>query len=194
MRRVFFGFTSVAVALCSFGFGSRAGAQTFKVGYVFMDEIRQKAQPYQEALQSLQQATQQRQQEAQERQNEIQRLQDQLQRQASLLTEQVRTQKQGQIQQKLAEYEQWAGQAQTELQRQQLEIIQPIDERALQLVQRLAAERNYDLVLDGSAVAYLRNQEENNLTSAVIEALNQGQGVAPSQGTTGGRAGSRPQR
>lgn len=194
MRGTLFGFVGLAAVLCAGGIASRAEAQTVKIGYVFMDEIRQKGQPYQEALQRHQQAVQQRQQEAQERQNEIQRLQEQLQRQASLLTEQVRTQKQGQIQQKLAEYEQWAGQAATDLQRQQLEVIQPIDERVLQLIQRVAAERNYDLVLDGSAIAYLRNQEQNNLTDAIVEALNQGQGVAPARETGGTRGGGTPQR
>jgi len=164
----------VVAAVCSLLLGaSRAQAQSFKVAVIYMDEIREKGQPYIEALQRLQQVSQQRQQEAQTKQGEIQRLQEQLQRQASLMTEQRRTQSEAQIRQKVTEYEQWAGQAQQELQQQQIQAIQPIDERVLQIVERIANERGIDVVLDGVAVAFIKNKEQNNLTNAVIQALNQ---------------------
>ncbi|OQB38298.1 MAG: Outer membrane protein (OmpH-like) [Candidatus Latescibacteria bacterium ADurb.Bin168] len=89
------------------------------------------------------------------------------------MTEQRRTQSEAQIRQKVTEYEQWAGQAQQELQQQQIQAIQPIDERVLQIVERIANERGIDVVLDGVAVAFIKNKEQNNLTNAVIQALNQ---------------------
>jgi len=154
------------------GFAADAGAQS-KIGFVFMDEIRARAQPYQDAQASLQQAAGERQQEAEQRQSELQRLQDQLERQRSLLTEQRRTEKENEIREKLMQYEQWAASAQQELGRQQLELIQPLDERVLVLIQEVAAEKDYDLIIDGTAIAYMRDHDQNNLTEAVIEALNQ---------------------
>jgi outer membrane protein len=173
MRKMAWAFAAIAVVAVLFGSASRSGAQTFKIGFIYMDEIRQKGQPYLEAIQRLQTVSQQRQQEAQTKQGEIQRLQEQLQRQASLMTEQRRTQSETQIRQKVTEYEQWAGQAQQEMQQQQLQAVQPLDERVMQIVERIANERGYDVVLDGSAVAFIKNKDQNNITEAVIQALNQ---------------------
>jgi outer membrane protein len=171
MRRMLTGVFALLAAAMLFGFASEASAQ-MKIGYVFMDDIRMRAQPYQDAQQSLSRTAGERQQEAEQRQSEIQRLQDQLERQASLLTEERRVQRQNEIRQKLMEYEQWAQGAQQELGRQQMQLIQPIDERVLDLVQEIAARRNYDLVIDGTAIAYMKDHDEHNLTELVIEAIN----------------------
>jgi|GEM_PF-2236932 len=183
MRNVLFGLIVVTVAALLWGSPTKALADGFKVGFVYMDEIRQKGQPYQEAFQRLQQASQQHQQEAQQRQGEIQRLQEQLQRQASLMTEQVRSQREAQIRQKVSEYEEWAGRASQDFQKQQLDAIQPIDERVIQLIKAVAERNNYDVVLDGSAIAYIKNEVQNNLTEAVIQELNQGTSASPTAGS-----------
>lgn len=173
MRKLTWMCVAATAACCLFFGATRANAQAFKVGLIYMDEIREKGQPYVEAVQRLQQVSQQMQQEAQTKQGEIQRLQEQLQRQASLMTEQRRTQSETQIRQKVTEYEAWAGQAQQDLQQRQIQAVQPIDERVMQIVERIANERGFDLVLDGATIAFIKNKTQNNITDAVIQALNQ---------------------
>jgi len=171
MRRMLMGLSAVLMTALLFGFASEASAQ-MKIGYIFMDEIRMSARPYQDAQSQLQQAAGERQREAEQLQAEIGRMQEQLERQRGLLTEQRRTERETAIRQKLMEYEQWASTAQQDLGRRQMELLQPLDERVLELIQTISADRGYDLVIDGAAIAYMRNHEEHNLTTAVIEVLN----------------------
>jgi outer membrane protein len=144
-----------------------------KIGYVFMDDIRGRAEVYQEAGTRIQQIVTEQEQEASQKQAEIQRLQDQLQRQQSLMTEQTRAQREGQIRQKVGEYQQWAAGIEQELVRQQAELIRPIDARTIEMINTIAEAEGYDIVLDGAAIAYMRNKDEHNLTDRIVEALNQ---------------------
>jgi Skp family chaperone for outer membrane proteins len=171
MRRMLTGLCAVLGFALFVGLAAEANAQT--IAYVFMEEIRARAQPYQDIQSQLQQAVTQRQQEAEQRQSEIQRLQEQLERQQGLLTENKRAERETQIRQKLMEYEQWAAGAQQDLGRQQLELLQPLDGQVLELIQKIAAEKDYGMVIDGAAILYMRDHEEHNLTDAIIEELNQ---------------------
>ncbi len=164
--------TAAIFGLLLAGFGV-AQAQEFKVGFVFLEEIRARAEPYQEASRQFNQMVSEREQESQRREAEIQRMQESLERRGSLMTERTRAEQTAQIRQKVQEFQQWASGAQGELQQQHARMIQPIDAQVLEVIQQVAQELGYDMVLDGTAIAYLRDHEEHNLTQAVIDAVNE---------------------
>lgn len=170
MRRMLIGLSAVMMTALLFGFVSEASAQ-MRIGYIFMDEIRMRARPYQDAHDQLQRSAGARQQEAEQFQTEIHRLQEQLERQRGLLTEQRKAERENAIRDKVIEYETWASNVQQELGRKQMELLQPLDERVMQLVQRISQDQGYDIVIDGSIIAYMKNHEDHNLTSAVIDKL-----------------------
>ncbi len=173
IRRMMMGTLVVVAGFLTAWMPSAADAEVSKIGYVLMEEIRARAEVYQEVGTRIQQIVAEQEQAATQKQGELQRLQDQLQRQQSLMTEQTRARREGQIRQKLQEYQQWAAQTEQDIVRQQAELVRPIDARVIEMIKTVAEANGYDLVLDGQAIAYMRDVEEHNLTGQIIEAMNQ---------------------
>ena len=169
MRRMMIGVLALA-AVCA---GASIARAEFKVGFVLLEKIRAEAQPYRDAATQLQRLVGERQQEGQRKQAEIAQKLNEFNRQQGLMSAERKAEVAGQIENMKAEYERWAADAQQQLSQRQLDLIAPIDSRALEVIKRLAGEQSYDLVLDGTAIAYLANEEENDLTQAIIDALNQ---------------------
>lgn len=66
-----------------------------------------------------------------------------------------------------------------ELQQKQGELTQPIIQKTMQLIRRLATQEGYDLVVDKQAVPYSRS--DLDVTDRVITMYNSGAGAAPAK-------------
>lgn len=64
-----------------------------------------------------------------------------------------------------------------ELQKKQSELTQPIFQKAMGIIRRLATQNGYDIIVDRQAVPYFRS--DLDLTDRVITEYNQASGVAP---------------
>lgn len=73
-----------------------------------------------------------------------------------------------------------------ELQKKQNELTQPIFQKAMGLIRRLAAQEGFDMVVDKQAVPYVRS--DLDLTDRIIQLYNQGGGT----GDTGAAGGAKP--
>jgi len=68
-----------------------------------------------------------------------------------------------------------------ELQNKQYELTQPILEKALSIISRLARQEGYDIVVDKQSVPYIRS--DLDLTDRIVTLYNQGGGVGEKQPT-----------
>jgi outer membrane protein len=66
-----------------------------------------------------------------------------------------------------------------ELQKKQNELTQPIFQKAMGIIRRMATQDGYDVVIDKQAVPYVRS--DLDLTDRIITLYNQGAGVAPGE-------------
>ncbi|MBM4361908.1 MAG: OmpH family outer membrane protein [Deltaproteobacteria bacterium] len=64
-----------------------------------------------------------------------------------------------------------------ELQKKQSELTQPIFQKAMGIIRRLATQNGYDMIVDRQAVPYFRS--DLDLTDRVITEYNQASGAAP---------------
>ncbi|MFC1642207.1 OmpH family outer membrane protein, partial [Myxococcota bacterium] len=79
-----------------------------------------------------------------------------------------------------------------ELQKKQNELTQPIFERAVGVIGRLARQEGFDLVLDKQSVPYGRS--DLDLTDRVITLYNQGSAGKPGQPSVAKPAAATPQK
>lgn len=120
-----------------------------------------------------------RQQEIDKKQNEMQKERADIDKQRSVLSQQALAARVEKWQQEAMQVQQRFMQYNQELQQKQNELMQPILQRALGTVRRLATAEGYAMVVDKQAVPFVRS--DLDLTDRVITAYNSGQVGAPAQ-------------
>ena len=138
------------------------------------------------------------------RQNELGKIEadlkkqgDDLEKQAKLISKDAYSKKREELQKQFLDYQARAMEANKELDKKQRELTDPIVEKMLGIVKRIATTENYDIVVDSSpsmagpwgAVAYART--DLDLTDKCIQTYNSGAvGTAPA--TSGSAAQKKP--
>jgi outer membrane protein len=122
----------------------------------------------------------QRQQELNKKQTDIEKQSADLEKQSKLVSKDAYTKKREELQKQALEYQAVAMEYSKELDKKQKELTDPIVERMLGIVKRIATTENYDIVVDSSptmagpwgAVAYART--DLDLTDKCIQMYNSG--------------------
>lgn len=94
-----------------------------------------------------------------------------------------RAQVEADLQQRIVEIQTMQMDSQREMQRQQSEVMLPIQQRVLGIVRRIAAQDGYEMVLEKSAVPYMRADLE--ITDRAIQMYNVGGDGGPAAGKPG---------
>ena len=170
MRATILGLLAAVMVLAG---ATTSSAQKMKIGYVYLEVIRVKAQPYKDATAKLQQVAAARQQTGSKLQLELQQMQQNYMKQEKILTETARQKKQQEFQARQEDYMKWVNATKQELSLEEAKAIKPLDKRTLELIKKIGAEKKYDLVLDGNAVAFMADMDKHDLTEDVIKALSQ---------------------
>jgi outer membrane protein len=118
-----------------------------------------------------------RQQEIDKKQNEMQRERAEIEKQRGVLSQQALAARVEKWQREAMEVQQRFMQYNQELQQKQNELMQPILQRALGTVRRIATSEGYVMVIDKQAVPYVRS--DLDLTDRVITSYNGGGAPAP---------------
>lgn len=111
-----------------------------------------------------------RQLEIDKKQNDLQKEREELEKQRTVLSPQALAERAEKWQLEVAQVQQMFMEYNQELQKKQNELMQPILKDALAVVQRLATERGFVMVIDKQAVPYVR--PDLDLTDQVIETHN----------------------
>jgi len=96
------------------------------------------------------------------------------------LSNDKRAQIEADLQQRIVEIQTMQMDSQREMQRQQSEIMLPIQQRVIGIVRRIAAQDGYEMVLEKSAVPYMRADLE--ITDRAIQMYNVGGDGGPAAG------------
>jgi outer membrane protein len=131
-----------------------------------------------------------RQRELDQRQNDLQKERDDIEKQKGVLSQEALQKKVDKWQGEMAEIQSTFVEYNKELQKKQGEITQPILEKAMNIIRRLATQGGYDLVLEKQMVPYHRS--DLDLTDRVITMYNAGEGgdakgAAPASGAPTGK-------
>jgi outer membrane protein len=118
-----------------------------------------------------------RQREIDKRQNDLQAERAELEKQRGVMSQEALMQRAEKWQQEAAVAQQMFADYQRELQKKQNELMQPILAQALRVVQRIATDEGYSMVIEKQAVPYVR--ADLDLTDRVITAYNEAAGKLP---------------
>jgi len=177
-HRLVTAFVSSAIALCLFLFAGVASAQT-KVGVIDVQRAVASTEDGLRAQATLKKLFDSRQQELNKKQTDLQRQREDLDKQAKVLPKDALTKRIDEWQKQMMELQAIFLEYNKELEKKQKELTDPVFEKILAIVKRIATSENIDVVLDKATVAYVRT--DLDLTDKAIQMYNSagGGGAAP---------------
>src|SRR5580700_1128835 len=157
--------------------GRPVSAQTMKVAVVDVQRAVMQTEDGLRAQATLKKLFDSRQQELNKRQQELGRQKEEIDKQAKVLSQTALQKKVDDWQKQMVELQTTFVEYNKELEKKQKELTDPIFERVLGAIKRIAGTDGYDLIVDRATVAFARG--DLDLTDRVIQISN-GSGASPS--------------
>ena len=149
--------------------------KTTKIGYIDMDYILEKVPEYAEAKNQLEQKANTWKQEVETKKAEINKLKESLASDRVLLTKELVNEKEEEIktlEKDLFDYQQKRFGPQGDLIIQKAALVKPIQDQVFNIVQDIAAKRNYDFIFDKSSdLTMLYTAERFDISDFVLREL-----------------------
>jgi outer membrane protein len=162
---------TVLIVIAAFG----CALAEMKIGYINSQQIFENYQGTKEAQEKFNKEVAKWEQEASDRQKEIKDLKEQLDKQSLLLSTERKKDMEDRLQTKMAEYqkfvEQKLGQNGEAISKNE-ELTKPIVEKINKILEKIAADENYDFIFDTRSGGVVFAKKTFNLTERVITILN----------------------
>jgi len=164
-----------------------ASAQTMRVGVVDTQRAVMETEDGLRMQATLKKLFDSRQRELDKKQEDLQKEKDDLDKQRDVLSKVAFAKRADKWQREMVQLQTVFVEYNKELQKKQGELTQPIFQKAMNIIRRVATQEGFDLVVDKQAVPYSRS--DLDVTDRVITLYNQG---GPAEDTTKGAKPSAP--
>ena len=174
-HRIVTTFLSSALAFALFLFAGAASAQQ-KVAVIDLQRAVASTEDGLRAQATLKKLFDSKQQELNKKQNDLQRQREEIDKQAKVLPKDALEKRIGEWQKQMMDLQQIFVEYNKELEKKQKELTDPVFEKVMAIVKRVATTENIDVVVDKTTVAYVRG--DLDLTDRCIQMYNSGSGGA----------------
>ncbi len=169
-----------AVLAVAFFFTSGVAAAQTKVAVIDVQRAVASTEDGLRAQATLKKLFDSRQQELNKKQTDLQRQREDIDKQAKVLSKDALQKRIDDWQKQMVELQAVFVEYNKELEKKQKELTEPVFEKVMAIIKRLATSENIDLVVDKATVAYVRG--DLDLTDKCIQMYNSGAGgAAPAQ-------------
>ncbi len=146
-------------------------AKDFRVGIIVSSRIMEEYTEAVDAQQILTDEIAEWQRQAQDMETEIMALEEEYQQLALVLSEEKKAQKEEELTRKYQEYRQYQASLEQKAYQRNQELFKPINEKVQTIIDRIAQEQGFDIILDavGSNIAYADPQLD--ITEQVLAEL-----------------------
>lgn len=172
-RRLLAALLGPALTLALFFTSGLASAQT-KVAVVDVQRAVASTEDGLRAQATLKKLFDNRQQELNKKQTDLQKQREEIDKQAKVLSKDALQKRIDEWQKQMLELQAVFVEYNKELEKKQKELTEPVFEKVMALIKRLATSENIDLVMDKANVAYVRG--DLDLTDKCIQMYNSGAG------------------
>ena len=143
-----------------------------KIGYVDVQRAVMSVEDGKAVKKKLESFAKKKKTELEKAQDELKAMKEDLEKQASLLKDDVKRKKALEFQQKVAEFQESYLKSEKELSSKQAELSKPILEKLEKIINAVAKEQNYDLIIEKAAVLFAKGNLD--LTDEIIGRYNAG--------------------
>jgi len=161
---------AAAVLFVGFGWTSSAAAEEgLKIGYVDLHRALNNVEEGKKAKRKLKQDYQSKQKKLNEKQKEVKKLKEELQSGSMAMSEDAKLEKQKKLRQKMMELQKTYMGLQRDLSKKEAEATKDIFKKMRTIVEEIAEEKGYDLVLEKQKSSVLYGKDGMNLTEELIK-------------------------
>lgn len=159
---------ALGVVLSAMAFSAPAAAQDVKIGYVDLQRALNEVEEGRKAKKRLEKEFEQKQSKLDKKQKEVKELKEQLDS-GMMLSEEAKQKKAVELQKQLAELQQLYMKMQRDLAQKEAEATQKIFKKMGEIVEKMAKEKGYDLILEKTESSVLYAEDGMDLTDELIE-------------------------
>ncbi|MFO7178614.1 MAG: OmpH family outer membrane protein [Pseudomonadota bacterium] len=171
-----FGSLAVASSLLLFG-GSAAAQQVTRIAVVDTQRAIMETEDGLRAQATLKKLFDSRQRELDRKQDELEKERNDIEKQKGVLSKEALAKRIDKWQREMVQLQTVFVEYNKELQKKQSELTQPIFQKAMGLIRRIATQEGYDVIVDKNAVPYVRS--DLDVTDKLITLYNQGAAPEP---------------
>lgn len=146
-------------------------ADDMKVGIVDMQRAIQTSDTGKKAKSQLEEAFNKKKKELQLEEANLKKLQEEFQKKQSALSDAAKKEQQMKLQEKFMKYQELVQRSQTEIQKKEQEMSEPIIRKIREKVNEIAKKKGYHLVLEKNDSVVLFSMEKDDLTEEVMKSL-----------------------
>jgi outer membrane protein len=150
--------------------GSMAFAET-KVGYVDMQKAIQSTGSGKKAKTDLEAEFNKRKKDLDKKKADIEKMGQDLEKKKAVLSEEVLNKKQMELQEEMMKFQKVVAENQMEIQKKEKELTLPILEKMKKVIEKVAGDKGFSIVLERTEQNVLFAQKEVDLTDEVIKAF-----------------------
>jgi outer membrane protein len=161
--------TALATVLMSMAIGTNVRAADLKIGYIDLQKAIQETSAGKKAKKELEKEFNSKKEELSKREGNIKKMQEDFEKKKNVLTEEVKQQKAGELQQEMLKYRDLLGQSQVNIQKKEQELTKPILEKLQDIVDKIAKEGSYTLILEKSEQSVIWAKKDIDLTDELVK-------------------------
>lgn len=141
-----------------------------KIGYVDMQKAIQSTSTGKSAKEKLEGDFNKKKKELEKMEADLKKMTEDLEKKAMVLSDDVRSKKQAELQREMLKYQKTVSQSQLEIQKKERELTMPIIKKLQEIIQDVAQKDGYTMVLEKSEQSVLWAKKDADLTDKVIKA------------------------
>ena len=158
--------TSLVAGALLLTFSARAET---KIGYVDMQKAVQSTTAGKKAKTDLETEFNKRKKELDKKKADIEKMGQDLEKKKSVLSEEVLGKKQMELQEEMMKFQKVVGENQLEIQKKEKELTLPILEKMKKVIEKVAGEKGFSMVLERTEQNVLFAQKDIDLTEEVVK-------------------------
>jgi outer membrane protein len=158
------------VMMATLMLGISAYAAEAKIGYIDLQKAIQDTSAGKKARKELETEFNAKKEELQKKEANIKKMQEDLEKKKSVLTDEVRQQKAAELQSEMMKFQQFYQQSQLNMQKKEQELTKPVLTKMQGVIEKIAKEGGYTVILEKSEQRVLWARKEIDLTEQVVKA------------------------
>lgn len=140
-----------------------------KIGYVDMQKAIQSTSVGKKAKEQLAAEYDKRKSSLDKKKTDIEKMGQDLEKKKSVLSEEVFNKKQMELQEEMMKFQKTVAENQVEIQKKEKDLVEPILEKMRKIVEKVANEKGYAMILEKAGQAVLFAQKDVDLTDEIVK-------------------------
>lgn len=159
----------VTTILCAFSFSAMAADAPSKFGYMDLQKAIQETSTGKKAKKDLETEFNKKKKELEKKEADLKKMSEDFEKKSMVLSDELKMQKQGELQQEMLKYRELVGKSQMEIQKRERELTMPIVEKLQSIVADIGKKEGYAFVFEKNEQSVLYADKSTDLTDRVLK-------------------------